>query len=330
MTAVRPPVRRGVALGAAVLVVGLALQLAGPLGLGRLPVLAALVAPRSAVTAGMAVLGLLLLLLGLRRQARPRVVPAGVALIVGAVAGLLIGLGRGTTVEAAGPHTAGTVRILSWNTNGDLVPPQAVARLAAQEHADVIVLPEIAPAENGQDWIPAFAAAGLPVTAVPSIGTSSVATEVLVSRRLAPYRDGGGWPDAPGTAAVARRTDRRLPVVVALHAAQPSLSGNGLWNAELDEVTAACESPEVVVVGDLNGTLDDFGGPRIGHCQDAAALRGAAALGTWPTAAPPLLAMPIDHVLIGSRWRVRSFSVLTSEDGSGARHRPILAVLSRN
>ena len=66
-------------------------------------------------------------------------------------------------------------------------------------------------------------------------------------------------------------------------------------------MAAACESPDVVVVGDFNGTLDDFGGPRIGGCRDAAALRGDAALGTWPTAVPPLLAMPIDHVLLGSR-----------------------------
>jgi endonuclease/exonuclease/phosphatase (EEP) superfamily protein YafD len=313
-----------------VLLLGLALQLAGPLGLGRLPVVAALVAPRNAVTAGFAVLALLLLLLCLRRGMRRLALPAGVALVLVAVAGLQIGAGRGTRVETAAPPAPGTIRILSWNTNGDLVTARTVARLAAREHADVVVLPEIAPEENGPDWIPAFAAVGLPVTAVPPIDSGTVATEALVSDRLPPYRGGGGWPDERATSAIVRPTDPRLPVIVALHAAQPSLSGNGLWNAELDRIAAACVSPDVVVIGDLNGTLDDFGGPSIGGCRDAAALRGAAALGTWPTAVAPLLAMPIDHVLVGSRWRVRSFSVLTSEDDSGARHRPILAVLARS
>lgn len=321
--------RRGVALGVALLLVGLALQLAGPLGLGRLPVVAALVAPRNAITAVMAVLGVVLLLLGVRRRTRRLVLLAVVALVLVAAVGLVIGLSRGTRIETAGPPAPGTIRVLSWNINGDLVQPSLVARVAAREHADVVVLPEITPAENGAAWIPAFAAAALPVTAVPSIGTSRVATEVLVAGRLASYRDGGGLRVAPGTSAIAKPTDARLPIVVALHAAQPSLFGNGLWNAELDEVAAACESPDVVVVGDFNGTLDDFGGPRIGGCRDAAALRGDASLGTWPTAVPPLLAMPIDHVLLGARWQVRSFSVLTTEDGSGARHRPILAVLAR-
>jgi endonuclease/exonuclease/phosphatase family metal-dependent hydrolase len=117
-------------------------------------------------------------------------------------------------------------------------------------------------------------------------------------------------------------------VLVALHAAQPALRGNGVWRRELDRAAAACGDPHAVVVGDLNATLDDLGAPALGGCRDAAALRSAAGLGTWPTAVPPVLAMPIDHVLVGRDWTVRSFTVLTAEDASGARHRPILAVLA--
>jgi endonuclease/exonuclease/phosphatase family metal-dependent hydrolase len=39
--------------------------------------------------------------------------------------------------------------------------------------------------------------------------------------------------------------------------------------------------------------------------------------------------MPIDHVLVTPQWKVDSFTVLTDRDESGARHRPIFAVLSR-
>jgi endonuclease/exonuclease/phosphatase family metal-dependent hydrolase len=116
--------------------------------------------------------------------------------------------------------------------------------------------------------------------------------------------------------------------VVALHAAIPAAGGNALWRAELARAAEACRDPRTVVVGDFNGTIDDFGAAGLGDCRDAAALRGAASLGTWPTGVPPVLAMPIDHVLVGADWAVDRFSVLTSEDASGGRHRPILAVLT--
>ncbi|MGN6744229.1 MAG: hypothetical protein ACTHJL_13185, partial [Amnibacterium sp.] len=160
--------RRGpVAVAAVVLVLGIALQLAGPLGLGRLPVLAALVAPREAATAALASAGLIALGLGIRRPLRGAVLPLAVALLATAAVGLPIALARGATAEEPAAPRAGTVRILSWNINGDLVAPEVVARLAAREHADLVVLPEILPAENGPAYAAAFTAAGLRATAVP-------------------------------------------------------------------------------------------------------------------------------------------------------------------
>jgi endonuclease/exonuclease/phosphatase (EEP) superfamily protein YafD len=118
-----------------------------------------------------------------------------------------------------------------------------------------------------------------------------------------------------------------LPRLVALHAAQPALRGNADWNADLRWVAAQCRRADVIAVGDFNATLDTFGGAALGGCRDAASLAGAASLGTWPTAVPPLLGMPLDHVLLGSGWRLDGYSVLHGEDGSGARHRPVLAVV---
>lgn len=320
--------RSGLLLGAVVLVAAVALQVAGVVGLGRLPVVAALVAPRDAEVAAMLAAGVLLLLIAAARRARPVALPVGAALVVAGVVGLVPAALRGWAMEAPGAPRAGTVRILSWNINGDLVPPSTMARLAAREHADVVVLPEIAPAVNGADYLPAFRAAGLAVSAVPAIDRGSRETVVLVATAAGRYRADAPWALAPDSWTVVRPSVAGPPVIGALHAAIPAAGGNRLWQAEIAGVAGLCRNPRAIVVGDLNATLDHFGGPGIGGCRDAAALRGAASVGTWPTALPPVLAMPIDHVLVGTAWRVDRFSVLTGEDGSGARHRPVLAVLS--
>jgi endonuclease/exonuclease/phosphatase family metal-dependent hydrolase len=83
------------------------------------------------------------------------------------------------------------------------------------------------------------------------------------------------------------------------------------------------------VVGDFNASIDDFGGPTLGSCIDAAWQRDGASVGTWSTKLPTLLAMPIDHVLLTpSVGEVTSFTVLTDQDDSGARHRPVMAVIT--
>ncbi|HEY0374994.1 MAG TPA: endonuclease/exonuclease/phosphatase family protein [Amnibacterium sp.] len=321
-------VRAGLLLGGLVLLGGLALQTAGLVGLGRLPVVAALVAPRGAETAVLLLAAALLLLVAIGRRLRPVALPVAAALLIAGVVGLVPAAARGWTAESAGPPRAGTVRVLSWNINGDLVPPSTIARLAAREHADLVVLPQIAPEEHGAAYLPAFRSAGLPVTAAPPIGTGPRATVVLVATSAGRYRSDAPWPAAADSWVTVRPADPRLPVVVALHAAIPAAGGNAQWRAEMARATLACRDPRTIVVGDFNGTIDDFGGPGLGGCRDAAAARGAASLGTWPTALPPVLAMPIDHVLVGRSWTVERFSVLTSEDRSGARHRPILAVLA--
>ena len=86
--------------------------------------------------------------------------------------------------------------------------------------------------------------------------------------------------------------------------------------------------------GDLNSTLDHLSGlgrngGTVGECQDAAQEAGAAARGTWPVDLPTALAAPIDHVLVGSAWEVRSFEVPTDFDDAGSDHRPVVAVLAR-
>ena len=124
-------------------------------------------------------------------------------------------------------------------------------------------------------------------------------------------------PNAPG-----------VPLLVALHAPQPGLRSTAPWSSALTWVERECSTRTAVAVGDFNATVDNFGSAALGGCRDAAIARRSGAVATWPTSMPTWLGMPIDHVLTGDAWRVVSFTVITSEDGSGARHRPILAVLT--
>jgi len=114
----------------------------------------------------------------------------------------------------------------------------------------------------------------------------------------------GAWRSDPDSSAVVRPSDPALPTFVALHAAIPALDGNTRWRLERDLVRSACGDADVVVAGDFNGTLDDLG--DVGGCRDAAAERSAADVGIWPTGVPPLLGIPIDHVLVGRGRRVLS------------------------
>jgi endonuclease/exonuclease/phosphatase family metal-dependent hydrolase len=106
------------------------------------------------------------------------------------------------------------------------------------------------------------------------------------------------------------------------------------WTRGIDWVAEQCAGPDVILAGDLNSTLDHLSGlgrdgGSVGECQDAAQQAGTAAQGTWPASLPAALAAPIDHVLVGSAWEVRSFEVRTDFDDAGSDHRPVVAVLSR-
>jgi endonuclease/exonuclease/phosphatase (EEP) superfamily protein YafD len=227
---------------------------------------------------------------------------------------------------AAGRHD---VRILEWNTNGNLVGPARIARLAARQRADMVVLPQIRAAADGRRFEPAFRAAGLRMRPYPAISRHEVETIVFVRAGLGRYaRRAGHSADLDRSAAISPLT-RGLPRILALHAAQPTLRGNADWNADLAWVARACVDANTVAVGDFNATLDGLGGGGLGRCRDAAAARHAASVGSWPTFLPTWAGMPLDHVLVGSAWTPRSFTVLTDEDRSGARHRPTLTVLSR-
>lgn len=316
-------------VAAAWLLVVLAVEFAAVLGIERLPLLAGLVGPRNAETTALVGLGAVLLVAGgLIARFRLALILLAAASLLGAACSVPVMLGRGWSDDPPAAAHAGSLRVLSWNINFNLVSPDTVARLAARERADIVVLPEIPALDADNRYVPAFAAAGIPVRSYPAISDYPAETFVLVRTGVGRYSSVVGHSSDPDRSAALTPVTAGLPTIVAIHAAQPSLRDNPQWRSDLTWVEQRCENPDTIAVGDFNATLDSFGGDHLGGCTDGADRRDAASVGTWPTRLPAWAGMPLDHVLTGTGWTTRSFTVIRSEDGSGARHRPILAVVA--
>ena len=317
--------RLGWLLAAPVVVAGLLLLLAVPLGINRMVPFAALLCLRAGLTV-LACAGAVMAAATVPwRRGRPLVAPLGLSL-------LLLGVVSGAVVVSRGfanpvpPHpTAGQLRILSWNTNGGLVDPSVVAGLAARLRADVVVLPD---AGIAGAYSRAFEGVGHPMRLDAASGPSAQIAVFVAAPYDADYEHVTTGPDPDRTLRITSDV-ADLPTIVALHAPQPTFHGTDPWNVDLTWVTDQCRSGEVVAVGDFNATVDSFGASTLGHCADAATARHAGSVGTWPTVVPTWLGMPLDHVLATPGWHARAFSVITDEDGSGALHRPVFAVLAR-
>jgi endonuclease/exonuclease/phosphatase (EEP) superfamily protein YafD len=319
----------GMTLGLLILVPGLLLLLAPRLGLGRAPVFAVVLALRQPLTGGLSGVAMVVILLSVVRGARPYLLPAAVVLtLIALVSGITL-VSRGLSVGPSPESSAGQVRILSWNINGDLVVPAVIAGLAARERADILVIPDANVGHAAGELKNGFTDVGYPMTLFAPAG-SSAELAVFVRPDLADdYRapEPGPYPDKT---LVLRPTTPDVPLLVALHAPQPGVRSTGPWSSTLAWVEQQCTTRTAVAVGDFNGTVDNFGGPGLGGCHDAAVATGSGAVSTWPTSMPAWLGMPIDHVLAADGWTTTGFSVITDHDSAGARHRPILAVLRKS
>lgn len=263
-------------------------------------------------------------------------IAAGLAVVCG-IAGIASGavlVGRGT---AAASSVRGEMTVAAWNTQGGAVTPASIARLVSDVGADIVSLPETdeVAAEAVVDLL---ALEGYAVTAYTThgeTGYSQIPTSVLIADHLGAYQVDERAGTTPGLPSVVLMpTDGTGPTVVAAHPFPPLPWQMSTWRDGLDWVADQCASPDVIVAGDLNATVDHLwglgdGDGLIGSCKDASLEVGTAGVGTWPASAPPWLASPIDHVLIGPAWIVRGASVVTSFDDAGSDHRPVVAVLDR-
>ena len=124
---------------------------------------------------------------------------------------------------------------------------------------------------------------------------------------------------------------------MAAHPVAPTQTQLANWRSGLSFLARLCNGTvgkNVIVAGDFNSTLDHQAGlaasknASLGHCFDGALATNNAAIGTWPTTAPPVLGAAIDHVMATSNWRFSGFRVVQNMDDAGSDHRPVIAQLS--
>lgn len=304
-------------------IAALCLLLSWPQALGaqRLPVVAQLIAFRAPLAAMLGIAGLALVVIAVARRS---VLAAALALLLGAGAAANAGVVLSRGVQAETTH--GELVVASWNTLGGAVDAETIARLALDERADALVLPETS-AAVAEAAARIVSAAGRPMAAgtalEPAVSTADP-TSVLIAASLGEYRQDVAAGTTPAIASgVWRPVDGEGPVIVAAHPSPPMPWSMPFWSAGLDWVAEQCADAQAVVAGDLNATVDHFG-TGLGGCRGA-----ASAAGTWPTGAPAALGAPIDHVLAGAAWKVESLRVIEGLDDAGSDHRPVVAELSR-
>lgn len=317
-------------------------------GLEHLQGVAQLVAFRPALAAGAVVLAVLLLIgMLIARRLRRFLGFLTVVLLLFAGANVAVlasrGFSPGSGHAGATPVAADAdIVVLSWNTLGGAVDARTIAALALRLGADVVTLPETT-TETATAVAGLMATAGRPMWAqTASHGDyPGNSTSILVSSALGEYAtiDRFGDTSTPPSLVVAP-VNGDGPTLAAVHPVAPAPDELNSWQSDLAFVDRLCSTPNMIVAGDFNATLDHLadatagsgatGGTADTGCTDAALVGGTAAVGTWPTWLPALIGTQIDHVLATTGWKVVSAEVIQTEDDAGSDHRPATATLTRN
>jgi endonuclease/exonuclease/phosphatase (EEP) superfamily protein YafD len=307
-------------------------------GAAQLPILAQLVSLRGAATSvGLGIVALLVLAALVSTRVRRFAASMAAIMLVFCLVNLAVLSTRGVGDTAFADRTDSDVTVLSWNTLGDLPGADAIARLAIEAHADIVVLPETSRAA-GEAVASLMGDAGLPMIAHTSSYdevSKARSTTLLIGVGLGDYVvDEQARTTAVLPSVVAIPADGAGPTIVAVHPVAPIPGEMANWRSDLQWVKDACDGDNVIMAGDFNSTLDHFAGlglapgAAVGQCADAAVTTDNAAVGTWPTAVPALLGAPIDHVMSTPNWQATGMRVIETEDESGSDHRPIVAQLT--
>jgi endonuclease/exonuclease/phosphatase (EEP) superfamily protein YafD len=272
------------------------------------------------------------------RWSRP--VTAWVAVLLIAFAGVQVWVlsTRGWADPSMPDARPDSITVLSWNTAGGEPGSDAVADLALEVGADVVVLPETT-YDAAATTVARMAASGSTMQqftfAYDQIYDAS-STTILISERLGEYTADTSRPttsELPSLVAIP--VDGTGPRIVGAHAFTPLSDDLGRWSTDLAWLAEQCRIPDTIVAGDFNSTIDHWAGladpgvanARLGSCWDAADRTGNGAQGTWPTLLPTLLGAPIDHILGSPEWEPLGARVIGSVDGAGSDHRPVVARL---
>ena len=306
----------------------------------RVAPIAQIIAFRSVIVLALGIAALLALLAALARSIRPLAVTILVVALIGAVANGAVVLDRGIGTESLPAKTDHAIRVMTWNTAGPATSADEIARLAVAMDADIVALPETT-IETGEQVAIRMRELGHPMWAHhakdPSTPWDAGSTTLLITPDLGDYAVIESSQDGTSTtstvpSAVAMPVSGVGPIVVAAHAVAPRNGYMDQWRADLRWLGDQCAADNVIMAGDFNATIDHFSGlgvdgGQLGRCIDAAADSGTGSVGTWSTAWPPLLGTPIDHIMTTDAWTVTGSLVLSSVDGSGSDHRPLVVQL---
>lgn len=307
-------------------------------GLERAPIIAQAVSLRGLASAIALVLVVVFTLIALlSAQARRFAASLAVVLLAFVAINVAVLSIRGFGNAGFESATDDDVTVLAWNTLGDLPSPDVIAELIVDTGADVVVLPETT-AQHGADIQTALASLGqdfqTQTVAYDEISKAR-STTLLVSSTMGAYAvDESVETTLVLPTIVATPVDGTGPTIIAVHAVAPLPGELANWDDDLAWLASACATPNVIMAGDFNSTLDHYTGlgssvdTALGDCVDAASSTDNAAVGTWPTAIPALLGAPIDRVLATENWRVTGMRVILSHDQYGSDHRPVLAQLT--
>lgn len=228
------------------------------------------------------------------------------------------------------------VTVLAWNTQGDVPGAEAIARLALEARADVLALAETS-ADAGDEIAALMDADGRPMARHTSTFDEFLparSTTLLISEALGPYSIDTRIGNTAVLPTVVVRPDSGVgPSFAAVHPVAPVPRLIGEWRTDLEWLSGVCEG-NIIMAGDFNSTLDHLASfavdadAEFGECTDAALAADTAAVGTWPSTMPALLATPIDHILATRQWRAVDARVLQDYGTLGSDHRPVVARLA--
>ena len=338
-----------VLIASGAIVVALILSWPQLFGLQNAWVVAHVVSLRALAAVGAAAILVVLLSLLFFRPLRPAAGLLAVVIVLFGLTNVAIladrgfGPGGGQAAEATAAGAPDEpVTVMSWNTLGDAPGAAAIAKLALEQDADIVTLPETTQ-ETGVAVAEAMRVGGRPMwvhTLAFDLVSKARSTTLLISPDLGDYSvtsaAGSGPPGNTNVlpTVVAKPTDGDGPTVIAVHAVAPIRYEMANWRSDLDWLATQCTGDDIIMAGDFNATIDHMAGRSsgagavLGDCADAAVATGSGAVGTWPASAPSLLGSPIDHVLSTPNWQVDSMRVIDSRDRAGSDHRPIVATLS--
>ena len=226
------------------------------------------------------------------------------------------------------------ITVMTWNTMGGSPAPLAIADLAISSDADIIALPETTQ-QTALSVKGILDASGKQMTLLTNAYDhvyDAHSTALLISSDLGDYTlalDVGNTLTAPTLVAMPV-TESGL-VIVAAHVSAPGPGTMESWRKDIAWLADLCNKPNIIVAGDLNGSIDNFAGTgagALGGCADAAQVMNAAAVGTWPTWVPSFVGAPIDHVMYNGKYLATEFHVYDNPAGSKADHRPVIARLT--